>query len=164
MQRFNCGPSSCGVYGTTAGLAEALRRFGTVTLADLVAGPARAAHEGVEVIPMQAFLFSVLAPIMVSTPEVAAIYEPQGRPLVAGERIVLSELGDLLERLGREGPGFLYHGDVAGAVSDWVLERGGLITREDLATPTRWWSGRPCAPAFADARCSPTPHPPPGAS
>ena len=108
VQRFNCGPSSCGVYGTTAGLAEALRRFGTVTLADLVAGPARAAREGVEVIPMQAFLFSVLAPIMVSTPEVAAIYEPEGRPLVAGERIVLSELGDLLERLGSEGPGFLY--------------------------------------------------------
>ena len=30
VQRFNCGPSSCGAYGTTAGLAEALRRFGTV--------------------------------------------------------------------------------------------------------------------------------------
>jgi gamma-glutamyltranspeptidase / glutathione hydrolase len=35
--------------------------------------------------------------------------------------------------LGREGPGFAYDGDVATAVSDWVLERGGLITRQDLA-------------------------------
>lgn len=134
VQRFNCGPSSCGVYGTTAGLAEALRRFGSVSLADLVAGPAKAAREGVEVIPMQAFLFNVLAPIMSSTPEVAAVYEPEGRPLRAGERIVLSELGDLLDRLGSEGPGFLYDGDVAAACSDWVLERGGLLTREDLAS------------------------------
>src|SRR6195952_2190079 len=36
IQRFNIGPSSCGVYGTTLGLTEALGRFGTVALADLV--------------------------------------------------------------------------------------------------------------------------------
>src|ERR671918_2033786 len=49
VQRFNAGPSSCGAYGTTKGLAEALRRFGTMSLADLTAEPARAAREGVEV-------------------------------------------------------------------------------------------------------------------
>ena len=134
LQRFNCGPSSCGAYGTTAGLAEALGRFGTAALADLTAAPARAARDGVEVIPMQAFLFEILGPILRSTPEVAAIYEPEGRPLRAGERIRLPELADLLDRLGAEGPGFLYSGDVAAAVSDWVLERGGLLTREDLAS------------------------------
>ncbi len=133
VQRFNCGPSSCGVYGTTAGLAEALRRFGSTDLASLTAGPARAARDGVEVVEMQAFLFAILGPILESTPEAAAIYEPEGRPLRTGERIRLPELGDLLERLGADGPDFLYRGDVAAAVSDWVLERGGLLTRADLA-------------------------------
>ena len=133
LQRFNCGPSSCGVHGTTVGLAEALRRFGTADLGTLAAGPARAAREGVEVTPNQAFLLEVLAPIMRSTPEAAATYEHHGRPFRAGESICLPDLGDLLERLGAEGPGFLYAGDVGDAVSDWVLERGGLITREDLA-------------------------------
>jgi len=144
VQRFNCGPSSCGVPGTTAGLAEALRRFGTLDLGALASGPARAAREGVEVTPTQAFLLQILAPIMRFTPEGAAVYEPDDRPLKAGESICLPELGDLLERLGREGPGFLYGGDVGRAVSDWVLERGGLITRQDLSayevverTPTR---------------------------
>src|SRR5215210_3778738 len=56
VQRFNAGPSSCGVWGTTRGIAEALDRFGSLTLADLCAGPARAAREGVEVTAMQAFL------------------------------------------------------------------------------------------------------------
>ena len=133
VQRFNCGPSSCGAYGTTAGLAEALARFGTNALGDLTGAAASAAREGVEVLPMQALLFEILGPIMRSTPEVTALYEPEGRPLREGERLRLPDLGDLLERLGAEGPGFLYEGDVAAAVSDWVLERGGLLTREDLS-------------------------------
>src|SRR3954452_8151844 len=134
VQRFNVGPSSNGAYGTTAGLTEALRRFGGMSVADLTAPPAQAAREGIEVVPMQAFLFGILQPILNSTPEAAAIYEPGGRLLRAGETIRLPALGDLLERLGAEGPGFLYQGDVARTVSEWVLERGGLLTTEDLAS------------------------------
>lgn len=133
IQRFNCGPSSCGVYGTTAGLAEALERFGTCALGDLTGAAAGVARDGVEVIPMHALLFEILGPIMRSTPEVAAIYEPEGRPLRQGERLRLPDLADLLDRLGADGPAFLYEGDVAAAVSEWVLERGGLLTCADLA-------------------------------
>src|SRR3954452_15307623 len=56
VQRFNVGPASCGAYGTTLGLAETLRRFGTVALGELTGAPTRAARDGVEVVPMQAFL------------------------------------------------------------------------------------------------------------
>jgi gamma-glutamyltranspeptidase/glutathione hydrolase len=134
VQRFNIGPSSCGVYGTTLGLAEALDRFGTATLADLVAEPARVAREGAELTAIQAYLIRILGPILMSRPEGQAIYAPEGRPLHEGERVRMPELGGLLERLGAEGPGYLYTGEVAGIVSDYVLERGGLLTREDLAT------------------------------
>jgi gamma-glutamyltranspeptidase/glutathione hydrolase len=134
VQRFNVGPSSCGAYGTTRGLAHALERFGSLSLADVTAAPAKLAREGVEVVPMQAFLFSILEPILRSTPEADAIYAPDGELLGEGDRIRLPELGDLLERLGAEGPDFLYSGDVAAAVSNWVLERGGLVSPEDLAS------------------------------
>src|SRR5581483_9280619 len=40
FQLFSIGASSCGVYGTTRGLAEALRRFGTMPLSELVGEPA----------------------------------------------------------------------------------------------------------------------------
>ena len=133
VQTFGTGPSSCGVYGTPAGVAEVAERFGTVPLSDLVAAPAAAAREGVEVAPMQAFLFTILGPILRSTPECRAIFEPDGRPLRAGERLCLPEVADMLERLGAEGADFLYRGDWAERVSDWLLERGGLVTREDLA-------------------------------
>ncbi|HEX8067633.1 MAG TPA: gamma-glutamyltransferase [Thermoleophilaceae bacterium] len=133
VQVFNVGPSSCGVYGTPAGLCEALDRFGTASLASLAAEPARAAREGIELTPMGATFLEILGPILTSTPECAAIYAPEGRLLRAGERVRFPEVADLLDRLGAEGPAFLYTGDVAVAVSDWVLERGGLVTRDDLA-------------------------------
>jgi gamma-glutamyltranspeptidase / glutathione hydrolase len=134
VQRFNVGPASCGAYGTTIGLAETLRRFGTLELGELTSAPARAAREGVEVVPMQAFLFEVLEPILTATPECRAIYAPDGRLLREGDTIRLPELAGLLDRLGADGPSFLYTGDVAHAVSDWVLDRGGMLGREDLAS------------------------------
>ncbi|MEX2196188.1 MAG: gamma-glutamyltransferase [Thermoleophilaceae bacterium] len=133
VQVFNVGPSSCGAYGTTAGLAAALSRFGTISLGTLVEGPARAAREGVALTSMQEYLHKILGPIMASSAEGQAIYEPGGRPLREGEVLRQPELGDLLERLGTEGPGFLYRGEVARRISEWVLERGGLLTEEDLA-------------------------------
>jgi len=132
VQSFGTGPSSCGVYGTPVGVAEAVERFGTMPLSALAERPAAAAREGVEVAPMQAFLFEILEPILRSTPECAAIFMPEGRRLRAGEQMTMPELGSLLERLGSEGPGFLYEGDTARAVSSWVLDRGGLLTEEDL--------------------------------
>ena len=42
-------------------------------------------------------------------------------------------LADALERLAAEGPAPFYTGDVAAAVCDWIAERGGLLTRDDLA-------------------------------
>jgi gamma-glutamyltranspeptidase/glutathione hydrolase len=83
---------------------------------------------------MQAFLFQVLEPILRLSPECERLYAPGGPLLREGDTIRLPELGDLLDRLGSDGPDFLYHGDVAAAVSDWVIQRGGLVTREDLAS------------------------------
>src|SRR5262249_50242843 len=113
---------------------ETLARFGTVALGELTAGPARAAREGVEVVPMQAFLFRILEPIFRSTPECSELYAPGGRLLAEGERWRMPELGDLLDRLGAEGPGSLSGGGVARACSDGVLERGGLLPAEALAS------------------------------
>ncbi|HEY0633348.1 MAG TPA: gamma-glutamyltransferase [Thermoleophilaceae bacterium] len=134
IQRFNIGPSSCGVYGTPLGLAEALDRFGSASLADLVAAPASVAREGHELTRIQGYLVRILGPILASRPEGQAIYTREGRFLREGETIRFPELADLLERLGAEGAGYLYSGDVAAAASDHVLERGGLLTREDLAS------------------------------
>ena len=132
-QLFHVGPASCGVYGTPAGVCEALDRFGTVPLADLVAPAARLARHGALVTAAQAYILEILWPISSLTPGSAAIYAPQGRPLREGELIRSPEVGDALERLGSDGAAPFYEGDLAAAVVAWMDERGGLITAADLA-------------------------------
>jgi gamma-glutamyltranspeptidase/glutathione hydrolase len=132
-QVFNVGAASCGVPGTPAGLEEALRRFGTVPLADLAAVPARMAREGIEVNPEQAFFLAILDPILCHYDEGRAIYAPAGRILRAGETFRFPDLGDALERLGADGAEPFYRGETAATISDWVLERGGTLGRADLA-------------------------------
>lgn len=132
-QVFNVGAASCGVPGTAAGLAQALERFGSVPLAELVRDPARLAREGVEVNAQQAFIFQILTPILTHQPEGAAIYAPAGRILGEGELFKFPDLGEALDRYGAEGPEPFYRGETARRVSEWVVERGGTLGVDDLA-------------------------------
>jgi gamma-glutamyltranspeptidase / glutathione hydrolase len=132
IQVFNIGAASVGAYGTPAGIHEASARFGRIPLADLVAPAARLAREGVQVTVQQSYVLEILGDIVMSTPEGAALFAPDGRLLKAGETIHQPELADALERLGAEGPAPFYSGDIAAGIVEWVSERGGMLTAADL--------------------------------
>jgi gamma-glutamyltranspeptidase/glutathione hydrolase len=133
-QVFHIGPASCGVYGTPAGVCEAVRRWGTVSLQELAAPAARLAREGVVLNAGQAYIAKILGDLLSSTPECAALWAPDGHILREGERLCNSELGEALLRLGEDGAEPFYRGDVAAAVCDWLRARGGSMSREDLAS------------------------------
>src|SRR3954451_2170076 len=84
-QIFNIGAASCGVPGTGAGLWDVLDRFGSVSMAELVATPARLARDGVAVVAEQAYLHELLTPVLTEYPESAALYAPGGRVLAEGD-------------------------------------------------------------------------------
>jgi gamma-glutamyltranspeptidase/glutathione hydrolase len=132
-QVFHIGPASCGVYGAPAGVCEALRRWGTVRLAELAGPAAELAHSGVLVNAGQAYVAEILGDLLTSTPEVAAVWAPAGRVLREGELLRDPDLGDALLRLGADGAEPFYTGDIAAAVLAWLRERGGSITAADLA-------------------------------
>jgi gamma-glutamyltranspeptidase / glutathione hydrolase len=133
VQVFNIGAASVGTYGTPAGIHAAAERFGRIPLADLVRPAAELARDGVHVTRQQAYLFQLLGDIVLSTPECAAVFAPQGRLPGVGDTVRQPELADTLERLATEGPEPFYRGDIARAIADWVGERGGMLTAEDLA-------------------------------
>lgn len=135
-QAFNVGAASCGTPGNPAGVVDALARWGTIPLAVLAAPAAEHARRGVPVSPGQAYVFEILGAILVSTPEAAAIFAPEGNLLRAGDTFRSADLGDCIERLGSEGAEPFYEGDVAATVVDWLAERGGMLTRADLAAYT----------------------------
>ena len=132
-QVFNIGAASCGVPGTAAGLAEALRRFGSMPMTELIAPAVSAARDGVPLNAQQAYLFELLDPILTEYPETRALYAPDGRVLREGEVFRFPELADALERYAAQGPAPFYTGDVARAIAEWVGERGGTLGVDDLA-------------------------------
>ena len=132
-QRFHIGPASCGVYGTPAGVCEAVRRWGTAPLGELAAPAARLAREGVILNRGQAYVAEILASLLTSTPESSALWAPAGRILREGELLVDVDLADALVRLAEEGAEPFYRGEVADAVCEWLRARGGSLTPADLA-------------------------------
>ncbi|MEA2385207.1 MAG: gamma-glutamyltranspeptidase / glutathione hydrolase [Solirubrobacteraceae bacterium] len=132
-QVFNIGPAAVGTYGTPAGLAEAIDRWGSMPAADLAAPAAALARAGVPLNAEQAYIFEILEPILVSTPEAAAVFAPGGRVLREGEPFRDGELGDTIERFGADGAEPFYDGDIGAAIVDWLEARGGQVTRADLA-------------------------------
>jgi gamma-glutamyltranspeptidase/glutathione hydrolase len=132
LQVFHVGASSCGTYGCPAGVDEAMRRWGSLTLGDLTPPAAALARDGVVLNAQQAEVVHLLEAILRTTPEAETLFAPGGRLLRAGDLFASPELGDTIERLGSEGSPPFYGGDIAAAVVDWVGAGGGVLTAEDL--------------------------------
>jgi gamma-glutamyltranspeptidase / glutathione hydrolase len=133
VQVFNIGAASCGVYGTPAGVCEAVRRWGSMPLERLAARGVALAREGVVLNAEQAYVAEILTDLLTSTRECAALWAPEGRILGKGELLRNPELADALERLAADGAEPFYRGELAAAVRDWLAAHGGSVTGEDLA-------------------------------
>jgi gamma-glutamyltranspeptidase / glutathione hydrolase len=133
VQTFHIGASSCGVYGVPAGVGAAADRFGRLPLPDLAAPAIALARDGVEVNLQQAYLWTLLEPIVLATPESRARYCVDGRVPRAGDWLRDPELAGAIARLAADGAAPFYTGDIGAAVADSVTARGGMLTRADLA-------------------------------
>jgi gamma-glutamyltranspeptidase / glutathione hydrolase len=132
VQVFHVGAASCGTYGTPAGVCAATARWGTIGLADLAAPAAALARDGIAINAEQAYVVEILGELLATTPECAALWIPDGRPLREGDVLRNPELGDALLRLGADGAAPFYSGDIGAAVCDWIGARGGALGRSDL--------------------------------
>jgi gamma-glutamyltranspeptidase/glutathione hydrolase len=133
VQTFYVGPVSCGVPGTAAGLEQALQRFGTMPLAELVKPGIRLAREGAAVNAEQAYILDILEPIHARLAGTRELYAPDGHTLREGGLFRFPELAEALERFGAEGAAPFCHGKIADSLSAYVTEHGGTLGREDFA-------------------------------
>jgi len=131
-QVFRIGASSAAVPGTALGLETAHRAHGSLPWAELVGPAVELARGGVELTRPQAYLHAILDLILRHSPESREMYGGEGR-LVAGDRLVLTDLARTLERIGKRGAKELYGGETGKALVAHVKANGGLITRRDLS-------------------------------
>jgi gamma-glutamyltranspeptidase / glutathione hydrolase len=158
IQAFRIGAASVAVPGAVAGLETAYRRFGTVPWARLLEPAIELARGGIDLTREQAYLHAILDIILRHTEEGRAIYGPAGDRLVAGNRLVMSDLAGTLEVLAGEGGSAFSTGRLGSAVSDHVREGGGTLTREDLSAYRPIWR-RPIAVDFVQHRVLSNPPP-----
>ncbi len=123
-----------GVPGTVAGLALARDLAGSLPLERLLAPAVALAEEGIVVGEDLASDLEEEAARLTKHPATAALFYPGGAPLKAGSVLVQKNLAGTLRLIGREGPRAFYEGAIAEALVASLRARGGILTREDLAS------------------------------
>ncbi|ONG54434.1 gamma-glutamyltransferase [Pseudoroseomonas deserti] len=142
-QSNDCGYGAIGAPGNVAGYCEALSRFGTLPLAEVMRPAIDQAHRGVMVRPYMHYYWAmdhggdgqvnVEDKLRFSETGRQVYFRPDGTMKKSGEVLRNPEMARTLERLAAGGADSFYRGELAlQMVAD--LERGGSLLRaEDFA-------------------------------
>ena len=142
------GPKSVGAPGSLKAWCETLRRFGTMSLADVMQPAIKHAARGFAVTPYLHECIGDGAAEMLKDEPISKIYLPKGAPLKVGEKVVQSEYAQTLTLIAKEGEGALYGGPLGDILVDYMEKNGGFITRKDLG----WYKTVERAPIRASYR------------
>ena len=127
------GYRSVAVPGTVAGLELALKTYGTLKLADVMAPAIRLAEEGFRVSEKLAAELDEESPGLQTFPMSQRIFLNGGRLFKAGDTLKQPELAATLKRIAKNGAEEFYRGETAKILTDEMSKNGGLITLEDLS-------------------------------
>src|ERR1700755_2546957 len=114
------GPKAVAVSGSLKAWCETLRRFGTMSLADVMQPAIKHASRGYAATPYLHECIPDSAEEMLKDRPIAAIYLPDGKPLSAGARVVQSEYAETLKYISQHGEAALYSGPLGDVLGDYM--------------------------------------------
>ena len=132
------GHLASGVPGSVAGMAEALRSHGTMTLAQVIAPAIELAERG-WVIDSNFSRGLGSDSGLVARFEGRRVFFPDGRAIPGGTLLRQRELAWTLRQIAERGAAGFYEGPVADSLVAEMQRGGGIITREDLKRYTPIW-------------------------
>lgn len=127
------GYRSVAVPGTVAGLELALKTYGTMKLAEVMAPAIRLAEEGFEVSEKLAAELEEESPGLLAFPLSKRIFLNGGRMFKAGDTLKQPELAATLRRIAEKGASEFYRGETARLLAEEMAKNGGIISLDDLA-------------------------------
>ena len=127
------GYKSIAVPGTVAGLTLALKTYGSMKLADVLAPAIRLAENGFPISKRLADEFERQRPALQRFGVSRRIFLNDGKMFQPGDTFRQPELAATLKRIARNGAAEFYSGETAHAIVDDISRLGGLITPDDLA-------------------------------
>jgi gamma-glutamyltranspeptidase / glutathione hydrolase len=133
------GVLSVTVPGAVRLWADALRRFGTLTMAEALEPAARIAEAGVPVSQRLAADLVVHRGLISGDPALSAVFLPGGRLPALGSLLRQPDLARTLRTIARDGPDAFYVGVVGRSIDGFMAAEGGLLRLEDLAGHSSAW-------------------------
>ncbi|MGH9580313.1 MAG: gamma-glutamyltransferase, partial [Terriglobales bacterium] len=127
------GYRSVAIPGTVAGMELALKTYGTMKWADVVAPAIRLAEDGFAVSEKLARSLRAGRPLLQRFSTSRRIFLKDGALYQPGETLRQPELAATLRRIARGGAAEFYRGQTARALVEEMALMGGLLTLEDLA-------------------------------
>ena len=128
------GALAVAVPGALATFDMALRRYGSLDLADLLLPAAEIAESGFPVNRTFYGRISSVVQTLRKYPEIRSVYlDADHQPFEVGHHFVQKELAQSYRSIAKDGISAFYEGSIASALTDWMSNHGGLITRKDLA-------------------------------
>lgn len=127
------GAKAMAVPGALKGWCEALERFGSLPLADVLQPAIALAACGFTVTPYLSNCITDNAGDLARDAGLAAMLLPGGTPLQPGARLVQGDYAESLRLIAKEGPDALYGGALGAALTGYMAAHGGLIGADDLA-------------------------------
>ena len=127
------GYSSVAVPGTVAGLCLALEKYGTMSLAQVLAPAIEIAEKGFVIGPTLAGIILDSYELLMEERDLAELFCPDEFPLEAGAILRNPDLAQTLRKIASGGQDVFYRGEIAERIGAEMQARGGFITKDDLA-------------------------------
>lgn len=127
------GPLSISVPGMVDAYEQLLKRYGTKSFAEVAETAISLARDGFILQPLGAASIAGNADILAQDAAAAAIFLPNGMPLVAGERLRQADLGRTIEAIAADGGETFYRGEIAKRITSYLASVGGALTMDDFA-------------------------------
>jgi gamma-glutamyltranspeptidase/glutathione hydrolase len=132
------GPLAPGVPGAVAGLTETLAKYGTMSLAEVMAPAIRYAEEGFVVDTAQANSFGA-GRELIEKYGAAEQFLVGGNTPAVGSVVKQPALGRTLRAIASRGRSAFYEGEIADAWTSELRKMGGIITLDDLKRYRPMW-------------------------
>jgi gamma-glutamyltranspeptidase/glutathione hydrolase len=126
------GPLSIAVPGAVGGAAFALGKYGTRSLADVLAPAIEIADQGFPITEALAGQLTSGRNKLQKWPSTTKLWYKDGQPLQTGDLLVNPDLARTLRAIASQGPDAFYRGDLAKNTAAFVKKSGGIITEADL--------------------------------
>jgi len=124
-----------GIPGTVMGMELALKKYGTMSTKQVIEPAIKLARDGIKVSPDLAGSLAAMNRRLSHWPSTQAIfYKEDGSNYAANEMLFQPELAHSLELIKKHGSDGFYKGETAKKISQAVINAGGILTVEDMAS------------------------------